>query len=212
VRWFLAILSVFIFTAWLSQYGPDTPIGGKELLSAAFHATSIMTGTGYAMDDYGAWSTSAEVLFFSMMFVGGCAGSASCGIKIFRIQVLVESIKQRTFAVIQPNGIYVPRYNGRPIEDRVMSAVLCFIFLFLLCFAVITFIISLYGIDLITAISATAACITNVGPGLGDIVGPSGNFQPLPEGVKWLLSLAMLLGRLELFTVLVLFVPTFWRS
>ncbi|GJM03205.1 MAG: Trk system potassium uptake protein [Rhodomicrobium sp.] len=212
VRWFLAILSVFIFTAWLSQFGPETPIGGKELLSAAFHATSIMTGTGYAMEDYGAWSTSAEVLFFSMMFVGGCAGSASCGIKIFRIQVLVEAIKQRTFAVIQPNGIYVPRYNGRPIDDRVMTAVLCFIFLFLLCFAVITFLISLYGIDLITAISATAACITNVGPGLGDIVGPSGNFQPLPEGVKWLLSLAMLLGRLELFTVLVLFVPTFWRS
>lgn len=212
VRWFMAIISVFIVAAWLSQYEAGKTLGGKELIDAAFHSVSIITGTGYATTDYGQWSAFAEVMFFSMMFVGGCAGSASCGIKIFRFQILIEAIKQRSFAVIQPNGIYVPRYNGRPIDERVMSAVLCFIFLFLLCFAIITFLISLYKIDLITAISATAACLTNVGPGLGEIVGPSGNFQPLPDGVKWLLSLAMLLGRLELFTVLVLFVPTFWRN
>ena len=212
VRWFLVILSGFIVLTWIAQYSSQTGMTGDQLRDAAFHSVSIMTGTGYATGDYGTWSPFAEVLFFTMMFVGGCAGSASCGIKIFRLQVLMQAIKQRTFSVIQPNGIYIPRYNGRPIDERVTTAVLCFIFLFLFCFAVLVFLLSLYDLDLMTAISASASCLTNVGPGLGDIVGPAGNFKPLPDGVKWILSAAMLLGRLELFTVLVLFVPTFWRS
>lgn len=216
VRWFLTILCVFILLAWLSQFlgyltDPED-VQRHKLMDAAFHSVSIMTGTGYAAHDYGSWSPLAEVLFFSMMFVGGCAGSASCGIKIFRFQVLFETIKQRLFLVMQPNGIYIPRYNGHPIEARVSTAVISFIFLFLLCFVVFAFLLSLYDLDLLTAISASASCLTNVGPGLGGIVGPSGTFQPLPDGVKWLLAAAMLLGRLELFTVLVLFMPTFWRS
>ncbi len=215
VHWFLTILAVFIVLTWASQFLiPAAAEGGQrnELMDAAFHSVSIMTGTGYATQDYGTWSPFAEVLFFIMMFVGGCAGSASCGIKIFRFQVLFASIKQRLFFVIQPNGVYIPRYNGRPIDPRVSTAVVSFIFLFLLCFAVFSFLLSLYDLDLITAISASASCLTNVGPALGDIVGPAGTFQPLPDGVKWLLAAAMLLGRLELFTVLVLFMPTFWRS
>lgn len=210
VHWFLITLSVFIFLTWISQFGSG--LGLDQLRDAAFHSVSIMTGTGYATGNYGQWSTFAEVLFFVMMFVGGCAGSASCGIKIFRLQVLFQVIKQRTFSLIQPNGIYIPRYSGRPIDERVSTAVLSFIFLFLFCFAVLTFLLTLYDLDLLTAISAAASCITNVGPGLGDIVGPAGNFQPLPDGAKWLLAAGMLLGRLELFTVLVLFIPTFWRS
>ena len=217
VRWFLVVLGVFIGLTWLAQFLGDviSEEGAKHntaLKDAAFHTVSIMTGTGYATGDYGKWSPLAEVLFFTMMFVGGCAGSASCGIKIFRFQVLFQAINQRLFSVIQPNGIYIPRYNGRPIEERVTTAVLSFIFLFLFCFVLFAFLLSLYDLDLTTAISAAASCLTNVGPGLGDIVGPAGNFQSLPDGAKWLLSLAMLLGRLELFTVLVLFMPTFWRS
>ena len=214
-RWFLAILFAFIMMTWLSQFLVPAPEGApprNELMDAAFHSVSIMTGTGFSTHDYGTWSPFAEVLFFAMMFVGGCAGSASCGIKIFRFQILFATIKQRLFFVIQPNGVYVPTYNGRPFDSRVSTAVISFIFLFLLCFAGFTFLLSLYDLDLLTALTATATCLTNVGPGLGDIVGPSGNFQPLPDGVKWLLSAAMLLGRLELFTVLVLFMPTFWRS
>jgi len=212
VQWFLIILGVFILLTWLAQFLGNQKITGNEFQDAAFHSVSIMTGTGYATGDYGNWSPLAEVLFFTMMFVGGCAGSASCGIKIFRIQVLFQAVQQRLFAVVQPNGIYIPRYNGRPIEERVSTAVLSFIFLFLFCFALLTFLLSLYDLDFMTALSAAASCLTNVGPGLGDIVGPVGSFQPLPDGVKWLLSLAMLLGRLELFTVLVLFMPTFWRT
>ncbi len=212
VHWFFIALSTFIFLTWISQMKPDFSVGYNEFRDAAFHSVSIMTGTGYATGDYGKWSAFAEVLFFMMMFVGGCAGSASCGIKIFRFQVLFQSIKQRTFSLIQPNGIYIPRYSGRPIEERVMTAVLSFIFLFLFCFAILTFLLTLYDLDLMTALSAAASCITNVGPGLGDIVGPTGNFQSLPDGAKWLLAAGMLLGRLELFTVLVLFIPTFWRS
>ena len=216
VRWFLIILAGFVLLTWMAQYLGDAgklgQSGADKFKDAAFHTVSIMTGTGYATGDYGTWSPFAEVLFFTMMFIGGCAGSASCGIKIFRFQVLFQSIKHRLFSVVQPNGIYIPRYNGRPIEERVSTAVLSFIFLFLLCFAVFTFLLSLFDLDLMTAITASASCLTNVGPGLGDIVGPAGNFQPLPDGVKWLLSAAMLLGRLELFAVLVLFVPTFWRQ
>lgn len=215
VHWFFITLSVFIFLTWISQFGSGLAgnnLWADQLRDAAFHSVSIMTGTGYATGDYGQWSSFAEVLFFIMMFVGGCAGSASCGIKIFRLQVLFQTIKQRTFSLIQPNGIYIPRYSGRPIEERVSTAVLSFIFLFLFCFAVLTFLLTLYDLDLKTSISAAASSLTNVGPGLGDIVGPSGNFQNLPDGAKWLLAAGMLLGRLELFTVLVLFIPTFWRS
>lgn len=211
VQWFLIILGVFIVLTSVAQYIGGKGFGSDELKDAAFHSVSIMTGTGYATGDYGRWSPFAEVLFFTMMFVGGCAGSASCGIKIFRFQVLFQSIKQRSFSVIQPSGIYIPRYNGRPIDERVTTAVLSFVFLFLVCFAVFAFLLTLFGLDLKTSISAAASCLTNVGPGLGDIVGPNGNFKSLPEGAKWLLTAAMLLGRLELFTVLVLFMPTFWR-
>lgn len=212
VHWFFITLTGFILLVWVSHYEADKNLALEELRDAAFHTVSVMTGTGYATLDYDKWSPYTGVLFFIMMFVGGCAGSASCGIKIFRLQILFQTIKQRTFLLLQPNGIYVPRYNGRPIEERVSTSVLTFIFLFILCFFVIACLLNMVGLDFKTALSATAACITNVGPGLGDVVGPVGNFKPLPDSAKWLLSAAMLLGRLEFITVLVLFIPTFWRS
>ena len=211
VQWFFIALSVFILMAWISQYDGKTMIGSGEFRKAAFNTVSIMTGTGYATHDYGGWSLFAECLFFCVMFVGGCAGSTSCGMKIFRFQVLAQTIGQRTFALIQPNGIYVPRYNGHPIDDRVSTAVMSFFFLFLACFGILTFLLGLYGLEPVTALSAAASALANVGPGLGEIIGPAGTFKPLPDGAKWLLSAGMLLGRLELFTVLVLFMPTFWR-
>ena len=212
VRWFFAVLIVFVLMAWGAQATGGHEVGMLEFRDAAFNTVSIMTGTGYATVDYGKWSLFSTTLFFCIMFVGGCAGSTSCGVKIFRFQVIYENIKQHVWAIVHPRGVFVARYNGRPLSENVSSSVMSFVFLFLLCFAAISGLLALYGLDTVTAFSASASALANVGPGLGDIVGPAGTYKDLPDGVKWILSFAMLLGRLELFTVLVLVLPAFWRS
>jgi trk system potassium uptake protein TrkH len=180
-------------------------------LKSLFNTTSILTGTGYATADYDNWGPLALSLFFVMTFIGGCAGSTSCGMKIFRLQVIVKAgwcyIKQ----LGQPNGVFVVRYNGQLLEDQVANSVIAFVMIFLMSFAVVAVALSLMGLDTLTALSAAAAAIANVGPGLGPVIGPSGTYASLPDQAKWLLSLAMLLGRLEFLAVLVMFSPSFWQ-
>lgn len=183
-----------------------------KIRESVFNVVSIVTGTGFATVDYSKWSNFSVVLFFILMFIGGCAGSTTCGIKIFRFQVLFETVRQSIRGFVMPHGVFVPRFNGRPLPEAVPASVISFLFLFLFCFGAIALVLGLLGLDTVTALSATAATLCNVGPGLGAIVGPSGNFASLPDVVKWILSFAMLLGRLELFTVLVLFAPAFWRD
>jgi trk system potassium uptake protein TrkH len=212
VRWFFGTVAIFIVLA-LFAYQPSQPEPlGPRLITVVFNVVSIMTGTGYATTAYDTWSAMAVVVFFILMFIGGCSGSTSCGMKIFRFQVIFEMIRCRLQAVIYPKGVFVERYNGAPIADTVTSAVMAFFFLFLLCFAVIATLLSLIGLDLVTAMSAAASAVANVGPGLGQIVGPVGNYADLPDSAKWILSFGMLLGRLEIFTVIVLFTPTYWRA
>ena len=146
------------------------------------------------------------------MFVGGCAGSTTCGIKIFRFQVIYAEAKSQLRKLIQPNGVFIPYYAGKPIPEGVAQSVMGFFFLYGVAFAVLAVCLGLLGLDFTTAISGAATAISNVGPGLGEIIGATGTFKPLPDGAKWLLSAGMLLGRLELFTVLVLFLPAFWRA
>ena len=177
-----------------------------------FNVTSIMTGTGYVTTDYGLWGPFAVMAFFCVMFVGGCAGSTSCGIKIFRFQIIYGTFIAQIQRMIHPSGVFATKYNGRVVSDDVTSSVMSFFFLFFVCFALLTYALSALGLEPLTALSAAETAIANVGPGLGDIIGPSGTFAPLPDTAKWLLSLGMLLGRLELFTVLVLFLPNFWRA
>ncbi len=213
VHWFFLALILFIMLAWAAQGGHGRPPGALELRDATFSVVSVMTGTGYTTVDYTAWSSFAATLFFCIMFVGGCAGSTSCGIKIFRFQVLFEMIRQQVRRFLHPNGVFIAKYNGNPLQESVYGSVMGFLFLFLLSFAVISFLLGLYAdIDNVTALSATASALANVGPGIGSTVGPAGTFEPLPDGAKWLLSLAMLMGRLELYTILVFLVPDFWRS
>ena len=213
VHWFFVALAIFIVLAWAAQGTHGLPPGPLELRDATFSVVSIMTGTGYTTVDYTAWSSFTATLFFCIMFVGGCAGSTSCGIKIFRFQVLFEMVRQQVRRFLHPNGVFIPKYNGNPMQESVFSSVMGFLFLFLFSFAAISFLLGLYSdIDTVTALSATASAIANVGPGIGDTVGPAGNFQTLPDGAKWLLSLAMLMGRLELYTILVFLVPDFWRA
>ena len=212
VRWFLSIIvvSVLSMTFWTSV---ET---GRSLADAlrycAFNVISIVTGTGYSSTDYGQWGTLAVAAFFFFMFIGGCAGSTSCGVKVFRFQVMYETARVQMSRLLQPHGVFVPHYNQRPIPDSVIDAVMSFIFLFALVFGVLALALTALGLDFMTSISGAATAIANVGPGLGDVIGPAGTFQPLPDSAKWVLSAGMLLGRLELFTVLVLFTPRFWRA
>ncbi len=212
VRWFLAILATATLITALFLWRES----GFDILSslryASFNIVSAMTGTGYATSDYGLWGAFAGPIFFYVMFIGGCTGSTSCGIKIFRFQVLWAAANTQFHHLIRPHEVTIPYYNRRPIPDEVITSVLSFFFVFGVCFALLAVGLGMLGLDFVTAVSSAATAICNVGPGLGPTVGPAGNFQSLPDAAKWLLSAGMLLGRLELFTVLILFTPTFWRG
>ncbi len=212
VRWFLSIVLVCIAAVVLWQTLANERALGEAVRYASFNVVSIITGTGYSTADYAAWGSFPVACFFFFMFVGGCAGSTSCGLKIFRFQVLYEATKIQMYRLLQPHGVFVPHYNGRPLPEHVIDSVFSFIFLFILIFGILTLALFSIGLDFMTALSGAATAIANVGPALGDIIGPTGTFAPLPDSAKWVLSLGMLLGRLELLTVLVLFTPQFWKG
>lgn len=146
------------------------------------------------------------------MFIGGCAGSTTCGIKIFRVQVLFETTLVQLKRLLRPHGVFIAYYNRKPIPESVSESVMAFFFLFGVIFAILATVLGVLGLDFITATSSAATALANVGPGLGPIVGPSGNFASLPDAAKWVMAVGMLLGRLEIFTVLVLLTPTFWKN
>ncbi|TVQ56244.1 MAG: TrkH family potassium uptake protein [Rhodobacteraceae bacterium] len=178
---------------------------------ALFNGVSILTGTGYASEDYGLWGGFAATVVFIAGLVGGCAGSATCAIKVFRFQVLIAAVDAEVRTIHSPSGVFIPRFDGRPVEPEAISSVMSFLYLFALTLGLVTVALAMMGLDPVTAISGAATALANVGPGLGPVIGPAGNFAPLPDGAKWVLSLAMLLGRLEVLTVLVLLTPGFWR-
>ncbi len=209
VRVFLAMLALLVLIGWWLHPEQDNPALG--FFHSILNVTSIMTGTGYTTTDYSSWGYSSQLFFFLIMFIGGCAGSTSCGIKIFRFQILYETAKQHVKRMMQPNGVFIMRYNGKSLTDDVSAAVMNFFFLFAAIFAVLSILLNLSGLDMMTASSAAATALANVGPGMGDIIGPAGNFKSLTDLQKWILTTAMLIGRLELLTILVLFIPRFWR-
>ena len=211
VRWFFSILLAAVGFMVLYQVGENSLPLDQAIRYTVFNVTSILTGTGYTTDDYGQWGGFAVVMFFFAMFIGGCAGSTSCGIKVFRFQVLYAAARSQMSRLLQPHGVFVANFNRRPIPESGMDSVMSFFFLFILSFAVMAVALSFMGLDFITAVSGAGTAIANVGPGLGDVIGPSGTFAPLPDMAKWLLALGMLLGRLELLTVMVLFTRAFWR-
>ena len=177
-----------------------------------FNVISILTGTGYVTGEFDGWGNFPLIFFLTLMFIGGCAGSTTCGIKIFRIQILYLFIVNQLKKIVYPNGIFLIKYDKNTVDDKFMASIISFIFLYLVIFFLITAFLSLSGLDFITSISGAATSISNVGPGLGSTIGPNANFSSLPEISKWILSLGMILGRLELFAILVLFLPSFWRN
>ena len=212
IRTFLLLLTFFTLIATFYAIETSTFEGGEAVRHAAFNVVSIMTGTGYSSTDYQAWGPFTIAFFFFIMFIGGCQGSTACGLKIFRLQVMFQVIKQHINRIVFPNGIFVKRYGGQPLDDSVSVAVMSFFFLYIVSFLVLGILLQMTGLDFVTALSGAGTAIANVGPGVGHIIGPAGNFEPLNDVAKWLLSFGMLLGRLELLTVLVLFLPRFWME
>jgi trk system potassium uptake protein TrkH len=184
----------------------------SNLRISAFNVVSILSGTGYVTTDFNLWGNFSLVFFLLLMFIGGCAGSTTCGIKIFRIQILWLFIINEIKKSIYPRGVFPLSYNKEKISKRFMSSIISFIFLYFLIFFLVAMLLSFTGLDFITSFSGAATAISNVGPGLGEMIGPSGNFRELSNFAKWTLSFAMLLGRLEIFTLLVLLFPGFWKS
>ncbi|WP_259782051.1 TrkH family potassium uptake protein [Aestuariispira ectoiniformans] len=212
VRGFFVILGAATLLVMINVMQQHDLSMWLALRHAVFNVTSIMTGTGYATTDYSAWGTFANPLFFVVMFIGGCAGSTTCGIKIFRVQVLFETTLVQLKRLLRPHGVFIAYYNRKPIPESVSESVMAFFFLFGVIFAILATVLGVLGLDFITATSSAATALANVGPGLGPIVGPSGNFASLPDAAKWVMAVGMLLGRLEIFTVLVLLTPTFWKN
>ena len=202
-----SILLMYLYLLIKNQSSFDTSIR-----SVAFNVISILTGTGYVTQNFSDWGQFPLIYFLILMFIGGCAGSTACGIKIFRVQILFQFIAVQLKKIIYPRGIFKIKYESNNIDEKFLASIISFIFLYIVIFFVITALLSTSGLDLTTSISAAATSISNVGPGLGDIIGPNGNFSNLSDFSKWILSLAMILGRLELFAVLVLFIPSFWRK
>lgn len=201
----VVIMSIYL----MSQLGWEW---FDALTHAAFNVTSVVTTTGYASYDYNAWGTFGVIFFLYLMFIGGCSGSTSGGFKIFRHQLSIMLMRNQMLALLHPRGVFSQHYNGRHVPDDVIRSMVAFAFFFFATIAALALALSFMGLDFITSFTAAVAAVSNVGPGLGDTVGPAGNFATLPDVGKWLMALGMLLGRLEIVTFMILFTRAFWRA
>lgn len=205
----LLALSTLVFAAYVHfAHGVDP---GTALTKAAFNVTSIVTTTGFASADYLVWGAFASAFFFFLMFTGGCTGSTSGGIKVFRLRIVGGIVKQHVRRAIHPHAVVPVRYDGRAVPDEQLGSVGIFVFLYFATTALVAIALALMGLDTETALSAAATAVGNVGPGIGPVIGLAGNFAPLPDAAKMLLCAAMIVGRLEILGVLILFLPSFYR-
>ena len=177
-----------------------------------FNIISVVTTTGFGLDDFTAWGPFPTIIFAFIMLVGGCSGSTAGGIKIFRFQVAFALLRKQMMQLIHPSGVFIQRYNGRPVTDGIVRSVVAFALTFVLTIVVVAAVLGMQGLDAVTSITGAVTAVANVGPGMGDVIGPTGNFATLPDLAKWTLSFGMLMGRLEILTVLVVFFPAFWRN
>ena len=211
VKLFLTLIVFVVLIVSIYLNLNDVPFL-EALRLASFNVISIITGTGFGTSDFNNWGGFPTTILLILMFIGGCAGSTTCGLRMARIQVLVANAKAQISKLIRPHAVVVSYYNQKPIPENVAESVMGFFFLYIISFAVIACLLGGLGLDLITAISGAASAIGNVGPGLGDIIGPSGTYQSIPELGKLFLCVGMILGRLEIFAILVMFSPLFWKN
>jgi len=213
VKGLIYLLVLSVITMFLYLFLNNTEYSFLENLRVStFNVVSILSGTGYVTSDFSLWGKFPLIFFLFLMFIGGCAGSTTCGIKIFRFQILGTFIINQIKKLVYPHGIFPMKYNNEKISNSFVNSIVVFIFLYFFIFFILATILSLDGVDFVTSLSGAASSISNVGPGLGDVIGPNGNYNSLPDFSKLSLSLGMLLGRLELFAVLILFFPSFWKN
>ena len=204
----IIVVSFIILSIYLLIKGENN----LSLSSVLFNTISILSGTGYVNAEFDGWGSFPLTIFLALMFIGGCAGSTTCGIKIFRLQVLYAFITNQLKKIIYPKGVFIIKYDKNSLDDKFIASIISFIYFYFVIFFVLAALLSLTGLDFITSVSGAATSISNVGPGLGPIIGPNGDFSSLPDISKWILTIGMILGRLELFAILVLFLPSFWRN
>ncbi len=206
----ITLISIIILIFYLILKNGN--LDKTNIISLSFNVISILTGTGYVTEDFSNWGNFSIIFFLVLMFIGGCAGSTTCGIKIFRIQILYQFISNQLKKIVYPRGVFLIKYEKNNIDDKFMSSIISFIYLYIIIFFIITALLSISGLDFVTSISGAATSISNVGPGIGENIGPNGNFSQLSSSSKWILSLGMIMGRLEIFAILILFIPSFWRK
>ena len=204
---FFSILILFIYLAIVNK-----SIFEIQLRAITFNVVSILTGTGYVTKEFDQWGNFPLIFFLLLMFIGGCAGSTTCGIKVFRVHMLYFFLKNQLLKIIYPRAIINLKYNNDIVQDKLIASIISFIYLYIIIFFVISALLTLTGLNFITAVSGAASSISNVGPGLGNEIGPNSNYSSLPSASKWILSVGMILGRLEIFAILVIFLPSFWRN
>jgi len=212
IKLFFLILFIIILltTIWLTTNQSIDAISAFRI--ALFNITSILTGTGYTSSNFSNWGSFGIVIMMIIMFIGGCAGSTTGGIKIFRLQILFRGAITQIRKLTQPHAVLMMRFNGKSVNENTYNSIMGFFFMYIFLFILSAVSLSLFNLDFLTAFSAAASAISNVGPGLGELIGPSGNYFYLDDGAKWILSITMIIGRLEIFTVLVLLSMNFWRS
>ena len=211
VKWFLLILFFLISIVTFNLY-----INGQNFFSSLrvsiFNVVSIVTGTGFGTDDFSQWGGFATTLLLILMFMGGCAGSTTCGLRMARIQVLIANAKTQVLKLLTPHAVIIPYYNKKPIPESVTESVMGFFFLYILVFIIISCLLGSLGLDFMTSLSGAASAIGNVGPGLGEMIGPKGTYAEIPNLGKLILCSGMILGRLEIFAILVMFTASFWKK
>ena len=206
-------IALFVFALRVAadqDYVIINPLEG--FIEGLFAVVSVITGTGYALSDYGGWGESTTQIFLITTFLGGCAGSAACGIKMFRLEISFRAVFAHVRQMITPHRVVPVRYAGRVVDNDTLQSVMVFVFLYMATFVMAAILLSLTGLDPLTSISGAATSVSNVGPGLGSIIGPSGSFEPLTDRAKWICAVAMLLGRLEFTAVFVLMTRRFWQG
>jgi trk system potassium uptake protein TrkH len=212
IRAFVLTITVLVAVAFVALVNMFPNHWEQSLREALFNITSIMSGTGYASANYMTWGAFLITIFFFVGLIGGCAGSTSCSIKIFRYQILFAAVRTQIRRIHSPNGVFSPRYEGRPITGDDMGSVMSFFVFFTVSMGLLAAALALTGLDFVTSLSGAATALANIGPGLGDVIGPAGNFGPLNDTAKWMLVAGMLIGRLELMAVYAILTVQFWRA
>ena len=212
VKGFMGTIAVLVLVTVIALQHIFPHHWEQSLREALFNIVSIISGTGFASVDYMGWGGFLISVFFFIGLIGGCAGSTACSVKIFRYQILIAAVKSQIKRIHSPHGIFTPRYDGRPITEDVIGSVMAFFLFFIVSLGVLSVALALTGLDFTTSLSGAATALGNIGPGLGDTIGPAGNFASLNDTAKWLLSAAMLCGRLELLAVYAILTVKFWRD